>query len=86
VDLTPYAGADVEVSLTYASDDFNQSRGVFVDDIAAPGGAGSTSFEDDGDTLDGWTVAGAARRQPAERERLDRRDRRGRATDHRRER
>ena len=59
VDLGAYAGTDVEVSITYASDDFNQSRGVFVDDIAGPGGAGSTSFEDDGDTLDGWTVPGA---------------------------
>ena len=33
-------------------------------------GAGSTSFEDDGDTLDGWTVAGRARRQPAQHRRL----------------
>ena len=31
------------------------------------GAAGSTSFEDDGDTLDGWTVPGAPRRQRAER-------------------
>ena len=35
---------------------------------------GSTSFERDGDPLDGWTVAGRAARQPGEPERLDRRD------------
>jgi Peptidase family M1 domain/Peptidase M1 N-terminal domain len=58
VDLSAYAGTDVEISLTYASDDFNQARGVFVDDIVVPGGDGSTSFEDDGDALDGWTVPG----------------------------
>ena len=33
----------------------------------------STSFEDDGDTLDGWTVPGRAAGSPAEPERLDRR-------------
>jgi Peptidase family M1 domain/Peptidase M1 N-terminal domain len=58
VDLSPYAGGQVEVSLSYASDDLFQLPGVFVDDIVGPGGAGSTSFEDDGNTLDGWTVAG----------------------------
>ena len=59
VDLSPYAGGDVEVSISYASDDFAQRTGAFVDDISVPGGAGSTSFEDDGDTMDGWTVPGA---------------------------
>ena len=59
VDLTPYAGQQVEVSLSYASDDFYQLGGVYVDDVTWSGGAGSTSFEDDGDTFDGWTVPGA---------------------------
>ena len=30
-----------------------------VDDVVVPFGSGSTSFEDDGDTMDGWTVPGA---------------------------
>ncbi len=59
VDLGAYAGTDVELSISYASDDTVQLRGLVVDDIAGPGGAGSTSFENDGDTLDGWTVPGA---------------------------
>jgi hypothetical protein len=59
VDLATYAGQDVEVSLTYASDEEVQADGVFLDDIVVDGGSGSTSFEDDGDRLDGWTVAGA---------------------------
>ena len=33
--------------------------GVFVDDIEVSTGEGTTSFEDDGDAMDGWTVAGA---------------------------
>lgn len=59
VDLSAYAGTDVEVSLSYASDDSVQATGVYVDDVVVSAGAGSTSFEDDGDTLDGWTVPGA---------------------------
>jgi hypothetical protein len=58
VDLSDYAGGDVEVSISYAGDGLFQRSGLFVDDIVAPGGDGSTSFEDDGDTLDGWTVPG----------------------------
>jgi hypothetical protein len=60
VDLSGWAdeGA-VEVSITYASDDLFQLPGVFVDDIVVSTGAGSTSFENDGDTWDGWTVPGA---------------------------
>ncbi|MDR7252919.1 hypothetical protein J2X46_001904 [Nocardioides sp. BE266] len=57
VDLTPYAGQQVEVSLSYASDDFFQLSGVYVDDVTWPGG--STSFEADADPLDGWTTPGA---------------------------
>jgi hypothetical protein len=47
------------VSITYASDDIIQASGTFVDDVVVSTGEGSTSFEDDGDTLDGWTVPGA---------------------------
>ena len=60
IDLGAYAGSDVEVSISYASDDVVQRSGVFDRrhrrDRPAPG---STSFEDDGDTFDGWTVPGA---------------------------
>ena len=59
VDLSGYAGSTVEVSISYASDDVVQLTGVFVDDIVVSTGEGSTSFENDGDTLDGWTVPGA---------------------------
>jgi hypothetical protein len=60
VDLSRYAGRSVEVSLSYVTDDAFQFGGIAVDDITVSGGAaGATSFEDDGDTLDGWTVAGA---------------------------
>jgi len=59
IDLSAYAGTDVEVSLSYASDDSVQGNGVVVDDIDVPGTAGDTSFENDGDTLDGWVVTGA---------------------------
>jgi hypothetical protein len=59
IDLGAYAGKTVELAITYASDDIVQAHGVAVDDIAGPGGQGSTSFEDDGNTMDGWTVPGA---------------------------
>jgi Peptidase family M1 domain/Peptidase M1 N-terminal domain len=59
VDLSAYAGIDVEVSISYASDDVVQGSGAFIDDIVVSTGQGSTSFEDDGDLLDGWTVPGA---------------------------
>jgi hypothetical protein len=64
VDLGDYANGPVEVSISYASDDTVQARGVFVDDVVVSTGEGSTSFEDDGDTLDGWTVAGAPEGSP----------------------
>ncbi|GAA4408357.1 hypothetical protein GCM10023168_25570 [Fodinibacter luteus] len=57
LDLGAYAGEQVEVSLTYASDDIFQLPGVFVDDVVVSTGEGSTSFEADGDTLDGWIAA-----------------------------
>ncbi|KRE29605.1 M1 family aminopeptidase [Agromyces sp. Soil535] len=59
VDLSAYAGTDVEVSISYASDDLFQFNGVVVDDVVVSTGEGSTSFEADGDELDGWTVPGA---------------------------
>jgi hypothetical protein len=59
VDLSGYAGGQVEVSISYASDDVIQYPGMFVDDIVVSSGAGSTSFEQDGDVMDGWTVPGA---------------------------
>ena len=59
IDLSAFAGSDVEVSISYASDDFIQGLGAFVDDVVVSTGEGSTSFEKDGDTLDGWTVPGA---------------------------
>ena len=54
-----YAGEEIEISLTYASDDTVALPGVSVDEIETPGGDGSTSFEDDGNPMDGWTVPGA---------------------------
>jgi hypothetical protein len=59
VDLSAYAGTDVEVSISYASDDVVQRNGLFVDDVVVSTGPGTTSFENDGDTLDGWTTPGA---------------------------
>jgi hypothetical protein len=59
VDLGAYAGSNAEVSITYASDDLVQLSGAFVDDIVVSTGVGSTSFENDGNTFDGWAVPGA---------------------------
>ena len=38
---------------------FQQFPGVFIDDIEISTGEGTTSFEDDADPTDGWTVPGA---------------------------
>jgi hypothetical protein len=46
----------VEVSISYASDWSVQGRGVVIDDIVVSTGQGSTSFEADGNTLDGWVA------------------------------
>ncbi len=59
VDLSAYAGKQVEVSIAYASDWSVQGLGAFVDDIAVSTGEGSTSFEEDADPMDGWAVTGA---------------------------
>ncbi|WP_026876605.1 M14 family metallopeptidase [Jiangella gansuensis] len=56
VDLSAYAGSDVELSISYASDWAVQGLGVFVDDIEVSTGDGTTSFETD---LGGWEVTGA---------------------------
>jgi hypothetical protein len=58
--ISAFAGRQVEVSITSLSDwGLQQFPGVFIDDIVVSTGEGSTSFEDDGDPLDGWTVPGA---------------------------
>jgi Zinc carboxypeptidase/Immune inhibitor A peptidase M6 len=54
IDLSRYAGKQVEVSISYASDWAVQGVGAFVDDTAVSTGA-ATSFEDG---LGGWTVTG----------------------------
>jgi Immune inhibitor A-like, MAM domain len=54
VDLSAYAGTQVEVSIAYISDWSVQGLGVFVDDTAVSTGE-TTSFEDG---LGGWTVTG----------------------------
>ena len=61
VDLSAYAGKQVEVSITYASDWSTQGLGVFIDDIASSTGEGTTSFETG---LDGWVVGGPAGSAP----------------------
>lgn len=55
VDLSAYAGTQVEVSIAYVSDWSVQGLGAFVDDTTVSTSE-STSFEDD---LGGWTVTGA---------------------------
>ncbi len=60
VDLGAYAGRQIEVSITVLSDwGLQQFPGAFIDDIVVSTGEGTTSFEDDGDPMDGWTVPGA---------------------------
>ena len=59
VDLSAFSGSTVEVSISYASDESVQGSGAFVDDVVVSTGEGTTSFEDDGTTFDGWTVPGA---------------------------
>jgi hypothetical protein len=56
VDLGGFAGQQVEVSVSYASDWASQGLGVFVDDIEVSTGEGTTSFETG---MDGWTTPGS---------------------------
>ncbi|MGW6201968.1 M14 family zinc carboxypeptidase [Kribbella sp. NPDC055110] len=57
IDLTPYAGKQVELSITYVSDWSTQGLGSFVDDVSITKDAATeqTSFETD---LGGWAAAG----------------------------
>ncbi len=64
VDLSAYAGKQVQVALSSITDDTYTLAGVWVDDIVGPGGVGSTSFEKDGNALDGWSVTGAPAGSP----------------------
>ena len=60
VDLSAYAGQQVELSISYVSDWSTQGIGVFIDDttVTVDGAVvAQTSFEED---LGGWTVAGPA--------------------------
>jgi hypothetical protein len=54
IDLSRFAGKQVEISIAYASDWSVQGLGAFVDDTAISTGA-TTSFEDG---LGGWAVTG----------------------------
>ncbi|GAA2084833.1 M14 family metallopeptidase [Actinomadura alba] len=59
IDLSAYAGKQVELSITYASDWGTQGIGAFIDDakVTADGATvAETSFETD---LGGWTIAGS---------------------------
>jgi hypothetical protein len=64
VDLSAYKGKSVELSISYASDTVVQQHGVYIDDVVSSTGMGTTSFEPDADTLDGWTVPGAPAGSP----------------------
>jgi hypothetical protein len=57
VDLSAYAGTRVRISLSVISDETVSYPGAWVDDIVGPGGQGTTSFEPDGDTMDGWVAS-----------------------------
>jgi hypothetical protein len=64
VDLSAYAGQQVEVSVTYVSDFAVQGLGVFVDDASVVVGGevvSTTSFEED---LGGWAVPGPPEGSP----------------------
>ncbi|GAA1946542.1 M1 family aminopeptidase [Microbacterium deminutum] len=63
-DLSAYAGTKVDVAIAFVTDYVYPHDGVAIDDVVAPGGDGSTSFENDGDALDGWTVPGAPSGSP----------------------
>ena len=59
VDLSAYAGKQVEVSISYVSDPGVQGLGVFIDDTTITADSApiaQTSFETD---LGGWDVPGA---------------------------
>ncbi len=64
VDLRAYAGADVEVSITYMTDPATHGLGAFVDDatFSVDGSAADIAGFETG--LDGWTVPGAPEGSP----------------------
>ena len=65
VDLSAYAGKQVELSISYVSDGGVQGIGVFLDDAKVTSGGSTisdTSFESD---LGGWTVSGPPAGSPA---------------------
>jgi hypothetical protein len=64
VDLSRWSGQQITLALSYASDESVQLNGVFVDDIVVSTGQGTTSFEDDGDVMDGWLAKGPPRGSP----------------------
>jgi Zinc carboxypeptidase len=55
INLNAYAGQQVEIRISYASDWASQGLGVFIDDVTLPDGS-STSFE--GDDTGGWVPSG----------------------------
>jgi hypothetical protein len=60
INIPESLGPQVEISITSVSDwGFQQFPGVFIDDIVVSTSEGNTSFEDDADPMDGWTVPGA---------------------------
>ena len=65
VDLTAYAGQKVEIALAVAGDDSVAYNGVYVDDVVGPNGQGSTSFEADGNPMDGWQASGPPAGSPS---------------------
>ena len=73
INLNAYAGQQVEISISYASDWATQGLGVFVDDVVLPDGT-SVGFETD---LEGLRGARSAARDCPERKRLDRDELRG---------
>jgi hypothetical protein len=54
VDLGRFAGRTIEVAITYATASDQPGPGAFVDDVVVSTGAGTTSFEKDANTRDGW--------------------------------
>ena len=58
--LAPYAGAQVELRISYASDWAVQGLGVFLDDFVVSTGEGTTSFEAGADPMAGWAITGPA--------------------------
>jgi hypothetical protein len=71
IDLKPFAGRTTEIAITYFStvpkpDEGDTPRtGVYLDDVHVSTGQAGTSFEDDGDTWDGWATPPAPAGSPA---------------------